>query len=94
MYILFITKSPDFVSGDGMRNWSTFVRRGLALSTHAQMSLQQALSRFSTSDRLKRALAYFLWIPAVVFVNDHVISLSPVNGISMRPVVLPLAVLD
>lgn len=36
-----------------------------------------------------KAWQYFLWVPAVIFVNDHVVSVSPVNGFSMRPTLNP-----
>lgn len=39
-----------------------------------------------------KAWQYFLWVPAVIFVNDHVVSVSPVNGFSMRPTVTFLIV--
>ena len=38
-------------------------------------------------EKWKRAWRYFLWVPVIIFINDHVISISTVNGISMRPTV-------
>ena len=44
-------------------------------------------SHFPSQPAWTKAWRYFLWFPAVVFINDHVVSISPVNGISMRPTV-------
>lgn len=65
-----------------------FFRQLSSSSTASSSSVKGVRRRLPSIESWKKAWRYFLWFPAVVFINDHVISLSPVNGISMRPAVL------
>jgi len=81
-------------TGDGMRLRLFPILRGLSpnirqFSSEAPRasSILTFINRFTTRKAIQRAWAYFLWVPAIIFINDQVVSISPVNGISMRPVV-------
>jgi hypothetical protein len=64
-----------------------FLRYFSSTSPASPMSAKGLRERLPSVEKWKRAWRYFLWVPAIIFVNDHVISISPVNGISMRPTV-------
>ena len=64
-----------------------FLRYFSSTSPASSMSAKGLRERLPSAEKWKRAWRYFLWVPAIIFVNDHVISISPVNGISMRPTV-------
>ena len=79
---------------DGMKRsvlfirWNSFAHRQLSSSAYQSTPLNKTLQdRLPSRETWARAWRWFLWVPAVIFVNDHVVSLSPVNGISMRPTV-------
>lgn len=80
--------------GDGMRRIAQFFREGRFFfgkyspaSPTPSSILTRVRVRWPSTEKWKKAWRWFLWVPAVIFVNDHVISVSPVNGISMRPTV-------
>jgi hypothetical protein len=81
---------------DGMRRIvppffraSRFFSRPIFSSSPQSTSfVKSALGRLPSRQSWNRAWQYFLWVPAIIFVNDHVVSISPVNGISMRPTVI------
>lgn len=82
------------VTDNGMKRstpfmqWKFFAYRKLSSSSHQSTSLSKSLEdRLPSRETWTKAWRWFLWVPAIIFVNDHVISLSPVNGISMRPTV-------
>lgn len=77
-----------------MRPPGAFSRGGFFLLRHfssaspeSSTSARGLRERLPSRDKWRRAWRYFLWVPAIIFFNDHVISISPVNGISMRPTV-------
>src|SRR5208282_3450684 len=77
-----------------MRRPAAFFRGGrFFLRYHSSTSPEPSTlakglqERLPSLEKWKRAWQYFLWVPAIIFINDHVISISPVNGISMRPTV-------
>jgi len=86
---------PHFVKDDGMKRsapffgWKLFAYRQFSSSSHQSTPSSKSLQdRLPSRETWTRAWKWFLWVPAIIFVNDHVISLSPVNGISMRPTVM------
>lgn len=54
----------------------------------ASIASPSLVDRLPSRKTWSKVWGYVLWIPAIIFVNDHVVSICPVDGISMRPTVL------